>query len=52
LEEPFSKQVTKPLINADVNGALNISKKADMIKTISEVEISGVVATPKRIRVH
>lgn len=39
------------LINADVNGALNIAKKAGMLETISGVESSGVVATPQRIRV-
>ncbi len=40
------------LINADVNGALNIAKKAGKLKTISGLECSGTVAVPERIRVH
>jgi IS605 OrfB family transposase len=36
------------LINADINGALNIARKGKL--ETSEVESSGVVDTPKRIR--
>lgn len=39
------------LINSDVNGALNIAKKAGMLETVKGLESSGVVATPQRIRV-
>ncbi|MFW6375862.1 MAG: RNA-guided endonuclease InsQ/TnpB family protein [Thermoplasmatota archaeon] len=40
------------LINADINGALNIAKKAGKLETISGLESSGTVAVPERIRVH
>ncbi|MFP4050133.1 MAG: RNA-guided endonuclease InsQ/TnpB family protein [Thermoplasmata archaeon] len=40
------------LINADVNAALNIAKKAGKLETISGLECSGTVAVPERIRVN
>lgn len=51
VERGLFKASDGTLINADVNGALNIAKKAGMLETISGVESSGVVATPQRIRV-
>ncbi len=41
------------LINADVNGALNIARKeVGKLETLRGVESSGTVAVPQRIRVH
>jgi len=51
VERGLFKASDDTLINADVNGALNIAKKAGMLETVSGVESSGVVATPQRIRV-
>lgn len=40
------------LINADMNGALNIARKSGMLETVlTGIECSGVVNTPQRIRV-
>jgi len=39
------------LVNADVNGALNIARKSGMLEpALAELESSGVVDTPHRIR--
>ena len=51
VERGLFKTSNDTLINADVNGALNIAKKAGMLETVKGVESSGVVATPQRIRV-
>lgn len=51
MERGLFKASDGTLVNADVNGALNIARKGNL-ETILGVESSGTVAVPQRIRVH
>lgn len=55
IERGLYKASDGTLINADVNGALNIVRKCEdvgKLETSMGVESSGTVAVPQRIRVH
>ncbi len=52
VERGLFKTANGKLVNADMNGALNIARKSGMLETVlTGLESSGVVATPQRIRV-